>query len=985
MKKFILLSLSIFIVSFVFGQRVALHKATNSKPNVVKGKTTENHRDGIFESFEGDFPPAGWTLINPIGDPGWQAIENGANVPGWQTETASVPPNGGNKVAFATWISSGATDYNQGTPTDEWLVSPQYLVNAGDVLTFQIAHSSDYLNNVDILLSTTDMAIESFNVTLDNLVLNSNISWEEKSYDLSDYAGQNVYIAFREHVNNISTEGGLVLLDMIQIGEIAKPDLALTALEIPEYIQVGTAVQISGTVANSGTEVSSFDVTYNINNGTESAVYSVSGVNIGLGETYDFTHDVPCNFNLAANYTVNVTISNVNNEENLANNTLSTDIMVYSNTVPRTVLLEQFTTENCPNCPPVLNYLEPIVENNDNLIMMSHHAGYYTDFLTIPESEEMIEFYNGQVYAPAGMFDRNNSGTEDPGPVFWDGDPYGLNKYNERKVVPSFATVNISGTNNSGELALNVSGEFASNLSGDLGVSLWITEDHINAQNQAGAANWVHRYSVRDAISARLGDPINTPTNKGDVYSADYTYTLDGSWNADELYLVAFINDMNATDVNDRNVLNAVQVKLSDLMSTVAVTDVEINNDTIKLPESGTQQLMAKILPANATNKNLTWSSTDDAIATVDANGLVTAVAEGTAAIVVTTEDGNKTDTCQVIVDNSIISVTEVSIPETQTIEGGDPVQLIATITPADATNKNLIWESSNNNILIVDSEGFVTGLNPGTANIIVTTEDQNKKDTCAVTVIFSVKNVTLSPSMANIMEGETQQLTAILTPANATNQNVSWSSSDEAIATVDNNGLVTAVAEGDAIITVTTEDGNLTATCAVHVETFIAVTGVNIDPATATIIEGNTQQLTASLTPENATNQNVSWSSSDETIATVNNNGLVTAVAEGDATITVTTEDGSFTATCAVEVKSNVSVNDISKLIKIYPNPSKGYVFIETPESCKIEVTNITGQIVYAKQISQGTNKIDLEHTGIYFIHFMNENIKRTEKIIIK
>ncbi|MBQ8483241.1 MAG: Ig domain-containing protein, partial [Bacteroidales bacterium] len=152
--------------------------------------------------------------------------------------------------------------------------------------------------------------------------------------------------------------------------------------------------------------------------------------------------------------------------------------------------------------------------------------------------------------------------------------------------------------------------------------------------------------------------------------------------------------------------------------------------------------------------------------------------------------------------------------------------------------------------------------------------------------------------------EGEEITLTATVTPDNATNKNVTWSTSDAAIVTV-TNGKVTAVKAGKATITVTTEDGAKTATCEVTVKAkTYPVTGVTLDKTEHEMTEGEEVTLTATVNPDNATNKNVTWSTSDAAIATVTN-GKVTAVKAGKATITVTTEDGAKTATCEVTVKA--------------------------------------------------------------------------------
>ena len=174
-----------------------------------------------------------------------------------------------------------------------------------------------------------------------------------------------------------------------------------------------------------------------------------------------------------------------------------------------------------------------------------------------------------------------------------------------------------------------------------------------------------------------------------------------------------------------------------------------------------------------------------------------------------------------------------------------------------------------------------------------------------------SVTGVSLDRPSAELEVGGTLTLKATIEPANATNSNVSWSSSDVKVATVE-NGTVTAVAAGTAVITVTTADGGKEASCTITVkekasEGNVSVTGVSLDKTSAELKVGGTLTLTATVAPTNATNQNVSWNSSAENVATVAN-GTVTAVAVGTAVITVKTEDGEKEATCTITVKEKAS-----------------------------------------------------------------------------
>ncbi len=248
------------------------------------------------------------------------------------------------------------------------------------------------------------------------------------------------------------------------------------------------------------------------------------------------------------------------------------------------------------------------------------------------------------------------------------------------------------------------------------------------------------------------------------------------------------------------------------------------------------------------------------------------------------------------------VDVTGVSLnQENINLVENETQTLLATVAPTNADNQNVTWSSSNSNIATVDANGLITAVAEGSATITVTTNDGNFMATTGVTVqaaAIPVTGVNVNPTSATLTEGETLLITATVLPNNADNQSVSWSSNDTSIATVDTNGLITAVAEGSATITVTTNDGNFTATTGVTVQAAaIPVTGVNVNPTSATLTEGETLLITAIVLPNNADNQNVSWSSNDTSIATIDTNGLITAVAEGSAIITATTNDGSYTA----------------------------------------------------------------------------------------
>ena len=352
----------------------------------------------------------------------------------------------------------------------------------------------------------------------------------------------------------------------------------------------------------------------------------------------------------------------------------------------------------------------------------------------------------------------------------------------------------------------------------------------------------------------------------------------------------------------------------------IEVTGVSLNKDTTSIPAESTETLVATVLPENATDKSVIWSTSNPDVATVSNNGVVTAVAPGTAAISVTTTDGGFVESCTVTV-TAVYHVTSVSLNTNQlNLNTNCNAILTGTISPSNATNKNVVWSSNNEGVATV-FEGSVHAVAPGTATITVTTVDGGHTASCIVTVTdVAVSSVTLNKPSTQITKGDTETLTATVLPENATNKGISWTSSNTSVATVA-NGTVTAVGAGSAVITATSAaDSSKKATCTVTVTT-IAVTGVTLNKSSTSIIRGGSETLTATVVPSNATNKNVTWSTNNSDVATVSN-GVVTAKATGAARITVTTEDGGKTAYCDVTVTpivpTSITLNKTSLTLQV-------------------------------------------------------------------
>ena len=249
------------------------------------------------------------------------------------------------------------------------------------------------------------------------------------------------------------------------------------------------------------------------------------------------------------------------------------------------------------------------------------------------------------------------------------------------------------------------------------------------------------------------------------------------------------------------------------------VTGVTLSDTSISVPVGYHFQLVPYINPVDADDLAVSWDSDDTSVATVDGDGNVIAVAVGTATITVTTDDGGFTATCEVTVTAATVDVTGVSLDYTDwSMLVGDDFQLTATVEPNDATNQDVTWESDDTSVATVDSDGHVTAVGPGTAIITVTTDDGAFTDSCEVTVIRDLTGVVVSPKTLDITIGGTALLTATVQPSDASNKHVSWESSDPTIATVDQNGMVTALKLGTVTITATAGDGQFTDTATVRV-----------------------------------------------------------------------------------------------------------------------------------------------------------------------
>jgi uncharacterized protein YjdB len=352
---------------------------------------------------------------------------------------------------------------------------------------------------------------------------------------------------------------------------------------------------------------------------------------------------------------------------------------------------------------------------------------------------------------------------------------------------------------------------------------------------------------------------------------------------------------------------------------TVAVTSVSVSPISTSLTIGSTQQLTATISPSNATNQSVTWSSNNTSVATVNSTGLITAVAAGSATITVTTEDGNRTATCSVSVTEPQGGSSYMENFDSGTAQGWTLTTNLAVVSgKLSSANwaamtrgiyEGATFQSPFTYALEVNGSGSSTG---NYTHILFNYQDENNHHILEMTGGTS--------GAANLRKRVNGTLSTIATSGvyltSGINVTVEITCTDGKITvkatksgattTLFNSVLDGSFSQGKIGVSTFYNNvnfDNVSVTGASQGGDPIAVSSVSVSPTTTSLPVGSTEQLTATVSPSNATNQSVIWSSSNPSVATVNSTGLVTAVAEGSSSITATTVDGNFTATCAVSV----------------------------------------------------------------------------------
>ncbi len=404
---------------------------------------------------------------------------------------------------------------------------------------------------------------------------------------------------------------------------------------------------------------------------------------------------------------------------------------------------------------------------------------------------------------------------------------------------------------------------------------------------------------------------------------------------------------------------------VSFLFFACAGTEIEIEVESIAISQPDAEMeigealsLKAEVFPSNATYDVMTWTSTKPKVASVSGSGLVSALSEGTTTVTVMA--GGKTASCSVTVVKGFVAVTSINLDKAslEMVEG-DTETLTASVLPDDATDKTVTWTSSEKGVATV-KDGLVSAISPGTATITAKAGDVTA--ICNIVVqkkIISVESVELDKTELSLFVDESATLTATVKPDDATDQSVSWKSSNEKVAKVSSSGEIQAIGVGKATITVTTMDGGKTASCSVEVKNRVESITITAPNGEKEISIGSTLQLKVTVTPEGLSDTETEWKSSDTSIATVSADGLVTAKSKGTVTITVTVKNGSETKTATYEITV------IKTVTKVTVTPATLELFVGD----KIEIGKAFSVTVEPVDADYGGFKYSTSTPGIIII----------------
>lgn len=468
--------------------------------------------------------------------------------------------------------------------------------------------------------------------------------------------------------------------------------------------------------------------------------------------------------------------------------------------------------------------------------------------------------------------------------------------------------------------------------------------------------------------------------------SVEYRSSDEDVATIDEYGHVEGIEEGTATIIGETEdgVIGEIPVEIEE--EKPSIESIEFSEKQITIKRESVNNLTIIKTPINAEEERITYKS-DNGNVVVDENGKITGINVGTSTITATSESG-KQAFCVVQVIEETKPIENIYLNSTnEEIKVGKSIQLVTTISPSDATEREVVWESSNSNIATVEQNGLVIGKSEGQVVITVKSKDGRVQARCNVTVVpdkIYINTISIQEGNQQLVKGSKIRLTPIITPSNATERVLTWSSSNPSVATVDVTGTVTTKGVGKTTITVKTVNGKET-TIEIEVieepEEIIEVQKITLDKATATLEKNKSLQLTATISPSNATDKNIEWSSSNTNVATVTN-GKVQAKSAGEATITVKTSNGKKT-TCKIKVQvlaERILITNNENTIKV-GSSLKLNTTIEPSDTTNKDITWVSSDSSIATVDSSG--KVTGKKVGNVVITAKTSNGKQANKQI--
>lgn len=362
---------------------------------------------------------------------------------------------------------------------------------------------------------------------------------------------------------NLADEGfnNLCIKAKFEGESLPQYDLALTATKLPAKVQMNQPFSFKAVVKNTAAHpVSSFNLSYTINAGQTVTISVTPEKEIGSDQSLELTVSDVSTTELGS-LPITITVSDPNGQidEDLNNNTINKQIKSIENSVIRKILLENFTTAQCGNCPSAHTEIAKALKGRDDVIWVCHHTGFGTDNFTIDASKQYLWFFNdNSTYAPAIMLDRTNM-TEDPGPVTGVKNAEIMKMMlDERKEDLASISVNIQKEYNESTrvLTVTISGQSMNpEITESIpNLNIFLTENDLIGRQAGAAANYVHNHVIRATITDYWGENITFNENS---YSQTHTITLKNGWKAENMDIVAFISNYDSEDPNNCMILNA--------------------------------------------------------------------------------------------------------------------------------------------------------------------------------------------------------------------------------------------------------------------------------------------------------------------------------------------------------------------------------------------------------------------------------------------